>query len=234
MHRPSPEMERANIQMIGHAAVLLLNEAKFENIVRAEDMRRTYNCLGRTVTKSCKICMIMIGMAAFIFLLFFILANYAWDWGRLHIENVGIRFVYADINITSPGLLTIRAHGSLLPTFRASGDINHPVLGDLTMGIRGKRYRNIKILCKSTFQTFGNEELGMVTCEPTQIRLKEEDMMMLKKLISKKELRIQVFGSFKWHLVNKNPLIWKQTNEGARFGCTMLYHHLLRGECYPF
>ncbi|GKE28331.1 hypothetical protein Tco_1443715, partial [Tanacetum coccineum] len=33
MHRPSPEMERANIQMIGHAAVLLLNEAKFEKTV---------------------------------------------------------------------------------------------------------------------------------------------------------------------------------------------------------
>nr|GFA13331.1 hypothetical protein [Tanacetum cinerariifolium] len=149
MPQPQDGNSEYSDDLTGRDVVLPLNEAKFENTMRAEEMPRTYSCLGRTVTKSCKICTIMIGSlemekaniqmtgrAAFLPLNE---AKFENTVGRLHIENVGIRFVHADININSHGLSTIKANGSLFPTFRASGDINHLVLGDLTMGIRGKR-----------------------------------------------------------------------------------------------
>nr|GFA75391.1 hypothetical protein [Tanacetum cinerariifolium] len=61
MPQPQDGNSEYSDDLTGRDVVLPLNEAKFENTMRAEEMPRTYSCLGRTVTKSCKICTIMIG-----------------------------------------------------------------------------------------------------------------------------------------------------------------------------
>ncbi|PWA86176.1 Multi antimicrobial extrusion protein [Artemisia annua] len=84
-----------------------------------------------------------------------------------------------------------------------------------------------------TFQTFGNEELVMVTCEPIQIHLKEEETLRLKIMLREEKLWIEVIGSLKWHLKKRNPVSFKKKNGSARFRCVLPYLDLLHGDCYP-
>ncbi|PWA51808.1 reverse transcriptase zinc-binding domain-containing protein [Artemisia annua] len=219
-------------EISGPASVFPDTKTDFENAVRTEDLPRTYNFLGRIRNNARKIITILVCVLTLLLACYLLLVNIRWDMGiSLVINDVGIRSLYPDLKIGKNSLVTLGGNVSLPIRFEMSGDVKMSDLVDFNMSISINKNKTIKTSSKGVFQKSGDEHLIFVAFEPSQTRLQEEEIQILRQTMNVENIHmwIDITGSFVWRVDNPKLPIFIHTRGHTSFKCRIMYKDWFRG-----